>query len=166
MAILFHIFTSGGSNEETAIGQRNPRPSLPGSYGMHRPRRSGMTVDPDWGGLQKGIAGDVVLPGSPDYDAVRKPFVAQFHGVRPQAVVLCESANDVAETLRLAVRSEMQTVPRSGGHCFAGTGGPHHGLRFDVVEALERGLAGVVVVGIPRQEHRAVDRSASNTRAG
>jgi hypothetical protein len=40
-----------------------------------------MTVDPDWGGLQKGIAGDVVLPGSPDYDAVRKPFAAQFHGV-------------------------------------------------------------------------------------
>ena len=79
-----------------------------------------MTVDPDWGGLQKGIAGDVVLPGSLDYDAVRKPFVAQFHGVRPQAVVLCESSNDVAETLRLAVRSGLQTATRSGGHCFAG----------------------------------------------
>ena len=79
-----------------------------------------MTVDPDWDALQKGIAGDVVLPGSPDYDAVRKPFVSQFHGVRPQAVVLCESSNDVAETLRLAVRSGLQTATRSGGHCFAG----------------------------------------------
>ena len=79
-----------------------------------------MTVDPDWGGLQKGIAGAVVLPGSPDYDAVRKPFEARFHDVRPQAVVLCESTNDVAETLRLAVRSGLQTTPRSGGHCFAG----------------------------------------------
>ena len=59
-----------------------------------------MTVDPDWDALQKGIAGDVVLPESPDYDAVRKPFVSQFHGVRPQAVVLCESSDDVAETLR------------------------------------------------------------------
>ena len=79
-----------------------------------------MTVDPDWGGLQKRIEGEVVLPGSPDYDAVRKPFVAQFQGVRPQAVVLCESSNDVAETLRLAVRSGLQTATRSGGHCFAG----------------------------------------------
>ena len=79
-----------------------------------------MTVDPDWDALQKGIAGDVVLPESPDYDAVRKPFVSQFHGVRPRAVVLCESSNDVAETLRLAVRSDLRTATRSGGHCFAG----------------------------------------------
>jgi FAD/FMN-containing dehydrogenase len=147
LAILFHIFTSGGSNEETAIGQRNPRPSLPGSYGMHRPRRSGMTVDPDWGGLQKGIAGDVVLPGSPDYDAVRKPFVAQFHGVRPQAVVLCESANDVAETLRLAVRSEMQTVPRSGGHCFAGRSSSE-GIVIDVTPLRSVSVSdGVATIG-------------------
>ena len=79
-----------------------------------------MTVDPDWDGLQEGIAGAVVLPGSPDYDAVRKPFEARFHGVRPQAVVLCESANDVAETLRLAVRSGLPTATRSGGHSCAG----------------------------------------------
>jgi hypothetical protein len=45
---------------------------------------------PDWGALQEAIAGDVVLLGSSDYESVRKPAIARFHDVRPQAVVLCK----------------------------------------------------------------------------
>ena len=106
-----------------------------------------MTVDPDWGGLQKGIAGDVVLPGSPHYDAVRKPFEPRFHGVRPQAVVLCESADDVADTLRLAVRSGLQIVPRSGGHCCAGRSSSE-GIVIDVTPLRSVSVSdGVVTIG-------------------
>ena len=81
---------------------------------------------PDWGALQGAIAGEVVLPGSPDYDSARKPAIARFHDVRPQAVVLCETPADVSETISFARRSELRTATRSGGHCFAGhssTGG-------------------------------------------
>jgi hypothetical protein len=33
-------------------------------------------MDPDWSELQSAIAGTVVLPDSPDYESVRKPFAA------------------------------------------------------------------------------------------
>ncbi len=79
-----------------------------------------MRLDPDWDALRGVIAGDLVLPSSPDYESVRKPFFARFHDVNPQAVVLCKSASDVAETVALAVRSGLPTASRSGGHCFAG----------------------------------------------
>jgi FAD/FMN-containing dehydrogenase len=75
---------------------------------------------PDWAALQGAIAGRVVLPGSPDYDSLRKPSIPRFHDVRPQAVVRCETPTDVAETIRLARRTGLRTAARSGGHCFAG----------------------------------------------
>jgi len=75
---------------------------------------------PDWGALQRAISGDVVLPGSPDYDPARKPAIARFHDALPQAVVLCESPAEVSETVSFARRYGLRTVTRSGGHCFAG----------------------------------------------
>jgi FAD/FMN-containing dehydrogenase len=77
-------------------------------------------VEPDWAALQAAIAGNVVLPGSPDYESVRKPVATRFHAVHPQAVVLCKTPNDVAMTLSLAVGAGLPTATRSGGHCFAG----------------------------------------------
>jgi FAD/FMN-containing dehydrogenase len=80
-----------------------------------------MTVRaPDLDALQGTIAGEVILPGSPDYETARKAAIARFHDVRPQAVVLCASPADVSETIALARRSGLPAVPRSGGHCFAG----------------------------------------------
>jgi len=70
--------------------------------------------------LQGAITGRVVLPGSSDYDSLRKPSIPRFHDVRPQAVVRCETPTDVAETIRLARRTGLRAAARSGGHCFAG----------------------------------------------
>jgi FAD/FMN-containing dehydrogenase len=75
---------------------------------------------PDWGALQSAIAGVVVLPGSPDYESVRKPAITRFHDVRPRSVVLCSTPADVSETISFARRSGLKTANRSGGHCFAG----------------------------------------------
>jgi FAD/FMN-containing dehydrogenase len=74
----------------------------------------------DLAALQGAIAGDVVLPGSPAYEAVRRPPIARFHDIRPQAVVLCRTPMDVVETISFARRSGLGTATRSGGHCFAG----------------------------------------------
>jgi FAD/FMN-containing dehydrogenase len=74
----------------------------------------------DWDALQGVIAGDVVLPVSPDYELLRKPPIARFHDVRPQAVVLCGTPKDVAETILFARRSALPVAARGGGHCFAG----------------------------------------------
>src|SRR5689334_21899659 len=74
----------------------------------------------DWAALRARIAGEVVVQGSPGYDQARKPAIARFHDTRPQAVVYCTTAGDVAEALAVARRSGLRAVPRSGGHCFAG----------------------------------------------
>jgi FAD/FMN-containing dehydrogenase len=75
----------------------------------------------DWDALQGAIAGEVILPGSRGYDSVRKPAIPRFHDARPQAVVLCGTPADVSETISFASRSGLPAVPRSGGHCFAGS---------------------------------------------
>jgi FAD/FMN-containing dehydrogenase len=74
----------------------------------------------DWNALQDAIAGDVVLPGSADYDLVRKPAMARFWDSRPAAVVRCRTPGDVAEALALARRSGTEVAARGGGHCFEG----------------------------------------------
>ena len=43
---------------------------------------------PDWEGLRGSIAGEVILPGSPDYESARKPAIARFHDTMPLAVVV------------------------------------------------------------------------------
>jgi FAD binding domain len=75
---------------------------------------------PSWQALQGGIAGEVVLPGSPADQALPAPFNARFHDVRPRAIVLCATPEDVAETISFARRHGLACAPRSGGHCFAG----------------------------------------------
>jgi hypothetical protein len=42
-----------------------------------------MTVD--WRALQRAIDGDVLLPGSPEYESARKPAMARFEQVRPSS---------------------------------------------------------------------------------
>jgi hypothetical protein len=70
--------------------------------------------------LEAAIEGTVVLAGSPGYEHLREPAWAQFEDIRPQAVVVCTTPTDVAETIVFARRVALETVPRCGGHCFAG----------------------------------------------
>jgi FAD binding domain len=83
-------------------------------------RRDMVPSAPDWEALQRAVSGDVVLPGSPDYESTRKPAIANFHDIRPKAVVLCRTPQDVSETISFARGSGLRTAARSGGHCFAG----------------------------------------------
>jgi FAD/FMN-containing dehydrogenase len=104
-------------------------------------------VDADWDALRRAIAGRLVLPGSPDYDLVRRPFFARFQDVRPKAVVLCESPSDVAETLAVARRSGLETAIRSGGHCFVGRSSSR-GVVIDVTPMRSVSVSsGVATVG-------------------
>ncbi|MCT7374340.1 FAD-binding oxidoreductase [Chelativorans salis] len=75
---------------------------------------------PDWDALDATITGRVVRPGSPDYDLTCKSQIARFDAVRPQAVVFCNSLEDVAAAIAFARRHAIPMAPRSGGHCFAG----------------------------------------------
>ncbi len=70
--------------------------------------------------LEDAIAGELLLPGSAGYQASRVPEIARFRDVRPEAIVRCREADDVAEALALARRSRLEVAVRSGGHCFGG----------------------------------------------
>ena len=102
---------------------------------------------PDWEALQRAVSGDVVLPGSPDYESTRKPAIANFHDIRPQAVVLCRTPQDVSETILFARESGLRTAARSGGHCFAGRSSTE-GIIVDVTPMRSVSVSdGVATVG-------------------
>jgi FAD/FMN-containing dehydrogenase len=90
-----------------------------------------MAITVDWEGLQRAIAGSVVLPDSSDYDVVRKPAMARFENVKPEAVVLCATSEDVSATIEFARRAGLRTAARSGGHSVAGRSSTE-GMLIDV----------------------------------
>jgi len=101
---------------------------------------------PDWDGLQGGLAGDVVLPESEEYEWARKPFIARFDELQPRAIVRCLSPEDVAEVIAFARRHGFDTATRSGGHCLAGYSSTR-GILIDVTAmrsvAVSEGVARV-----------------------
>jgi FAD/FMN-containing dehydrogenase len=70
--------------------------------------------------LAHGLRGAVVRAGSPGYARARLVFGTRFDGVKPRAVVFCESLADVQTTVRWARRHAVRIVPRSGGHSYGG----------------------------------------------
>jgi len=74
----------------------------------------------DLDGLRAALDGDLLIPAAPGYGAARRPALARFWDVCPQAVVRCASARDVARTIGYARDTGTHMVPRGGGHCFAG----------------------------------------------
>jgi FAD/FMN-containing dehydrogenase len=66
------------------------------------------------------LDGEVFTPGSPGYDAVRRPVHAAYRDVRPRLVVRSRSVADVVAAVRHALATGERLVPRGGGHCFAG----------------------------------------------
>jgi FAD/FMN-containing dehydrogenase len=104
-------------------------------------------IRPDVGALQGVIAGDVILPGSPEYEQVHRPVMARFHNVRPRAVVLCKTATDVSETISFASRAGLETAVRSGGHSVAGLSSTR-GIVIDVTPMRSVSVSGgVATVG-------------------
>jgi FAD/FMN-containing dehydrogenase len=104
------------------------------------------TIETAWRDLTAALEGEVVLAGSPRYDEVRRPQIPRFHGVRPEAVVLCLTSEDVVEAIAFARRSGIEVAVRSGGHDFAGrSSGPGMVLDLTWMHSLEvsEGLATV-----------------------
>jgi hypothetical protein len=96
------------------------------------------TVETAWRDLTAALEGEVVVPSSPRYDEVRRPQIPRFHDVRPRAVVLCRTAEDVVEAVAFARRWGIEIAVRSGGHDFAGrSSGPGMVLDLTLMHSLE-----------------------------
>src|SRR5262249_17977213 len=70
--------------------------------------------------LARQIQGDVVTPGEAGYDQARILYNTRFDGIKPRAVVFCESVVDVERTVHWAHQHKVRIVPRSGGHSYGG----------------------------------------------
>ncbi len=66
------------------------------------------------------LHGDVVTPAEPGYDQARLLYNTRFDGIKPRAVVFCESLADVERTVHWARKHKVRIVPRSGGHSYGG----------------------------------------------
>ncbi|WP_128382283.1 FAD-binding oxidoreductase [Streptomyces cavernae] len=87
------------------------------------------------------LAGKVVTPDDRRYRPLRSTYTTVG---RPAAVVLPESAGDVAAALRLARETGLRVAVRSGGHGLSGSGTNDGGLVIDLgamhrVGVLDRG---------------------------
>jgi FAD/FMN-containing dehydrogenase len=88
--------------------------------------------------LRAEIAGAVVAPGDPDYDASRRVFLAAVDR-RPAAIVRPVDAAGVARVVSLARETGLELAVRGGGHSYAGHGASEGGILLDLtgLDALE-----------------------------
>jgi FAD/FMN-containing dehydrogenase len=101
----------------------------------------------EWDELSGAVGGEVIVPGHPDYEAVRKPAMARFEDVRPAAVVRCKTPIDVSAAVRFARRARMPLSIRSGGHSVAGHSSTE-GILIDVTPMRRISVSdGVATVG-------------------
>jgi FAD/FMN-containing dehydrogenase len=108
------------------------RPSVP-------PR--GPPTDADWAALAASMSGTLVVPGAPAYSQSARLFNPRFDGVRPLGIAYCASPSDVQRCIGFARAHDVQMMPRSGGHSYAGySTGP--GLVCDVTTMATVALAG------------------------
>jgi FAD/FMN-containing dehydrogenase len=97
--------------------------------------------------LASRVAGDVLVPGAPEYDPGRTPAVPRLNHPRPRAIVRCHSELDIAAALAFARGSGTPVAVRSGGHCFAGRSSTD-GVLIDVTPMSSVRVAdGVATVG-------------------
>src|SRR4029450_9786271 len=125
------------------------------------------TIETAWRDLRAALEGEVVLPGSPRYDELRRPQIPRFQDVRPQAVVLCQTPEDVVEAIAFARRWGIEVAVRSGGHDFAGrSSGPGMVLDLTPMHSLEvsDGLATVGAGLRLRRPYAPPPRSGSPAR--
>jgi hypothetical protein len=82
--------------------------------------------------LANKLRGDVILPGNVAYNQARLLFDTRFDGIKPRAVVYCESRGDVQNTVSWARNHAVRIVPRSGGHSYGGYSSTPAGVIVDV----------------------------------
>ncbi|MGH3038278.1 MAG: FAD-binding oxidoreductase [Gaiellaceae bacterium] len=86
---------------------------------MTQRHRAAGGVDDSLGELQSSLAGTVIVPGDPDYDAARVTFNASIDR-HPAVIARCAGPQDVAAAFAYARATGLEVAVRGGGHNPAG----------------------------------------------
>jgi len=78
-----------------------------------------------------GFAGEVVLPGDPDYEGHREVWNAMVDR-RPAIIARCTSTADVVAAVRFGRVAGLEIAVRCGGHSMVGLAVPDGGLMIDL----------------------------------
>jgi hypothetical protein len=70
--------------------------------------------------LRRHIRGDVVLPSDQAYEYSKQGVLVELDTVKPQAIVYCETSQDVSTAVKFAREHDITVHTRSGGHSLAG----------------------------------------------
>jgi FAD/FMN-containing dehydrogenase len=81
--------------------------------------------------LSKTLAGDVLKPGDPGYDAARAVWNAMVDR-RPRLIARCRNVADVQAAIRAGRDRNLEIGVRCGGHSVVGLGVPDDGLMIDL----------------------------------
>jgi FAD/FMN-containing dehydrogenase len=81
--------------------------------------------------LRADIAGAVVGPGDPGYDAARRVFLPAVDR-RPAVIVQPVDAGEVAHVVSLARETGIELAVRGGGHSYAGLDTTEEGIMLDL----------------------------------
>lgn len=77
------------------------------------------------------LAGEVLTPDHPDYDAARAPWNGMIDK-RPALIARCAGADDVAAAVRFARENGLEVAVRGGGHHIAGNCISEGGFMIDL----------------------------------
>ena len=77
------------------------------------------------------LRGEVLLPGSADYDRSRRVWNAAFDN-RPALIARCTGAADVQQAVNFAREHALLTAVRAGGHSYSGKSTCNGGLVIDL----------------------------------
>jgi FAD/FMN-containing dehydrogenase len=81
--------------------------------------------------LQSQFRGDILTPGSVEYEASRRIWNGMI-GRRPAAIVRCSGPTDVKAAVQFAVDQDVYPAIRGGGHNVAGLAMVDDGLVVDL----------------------------------
>ena len=81
--------------------------------------------------LRRHVKGQIVLPGDPNYDEVRKIWNAMINR-RPAVIVQCKGPDDVPHAIQCARQNGLEISVRGAGHNIAGNAVCEGGMMIDL----------------------------------